>query len=61
MIFFGWQEKYGAFSVSVSQLDRITRYIKDQEEHPRHKTFQEEFLVLLKRHGIEYDQRYLWD
>ncbi len=58
---FGWQEKYGAFSVSVSQLDRIIRYIKGQVEHHRTMTFQEEFVALLKKHRIEYDERYLWD
>src|SRR5258706_15426552 len=57
----GWQEKYGAFSVSVSQLDRIIRYIGNQQEHHRKITFQEEFLALLKKHRIEYDERYLWD
>ena len=58
---FGWQEKYGAFSVSVSQLDTIVEYIRDQEPHHRAMTFQEEFLALLKKHRIEYDERYLWD
>jgi putative transposase len=58
---FAWQEKYGAFSVSVSQLDNIVRYIKGQKEHHRKMTFQEEFLALLKKHRIEYDERYLWD
>jgi len=58
---FGWQEKYGAFSVSVSQLDNIIQYIKGQVEHHRKMTFQEEFVSLLKKHGIEYDERYLWD
>jgi len=58
---FAWQEKYGAFSVSISQLDNIIRYIKCQEEHHRKMTFQEEFLTLLKKHRIEYDERYLWD
>jgi len=57
---FGWQVKYGAFGVSVSQLDRIIQYIKDQEKHHRKMTFQEEFLALLKKHRIEYDERYLW-
>src|SRR6266516_6555206 len=51
---FGWQEKYGAFSVSVSQLTKIVQYIKGQEEHHRTTTFQEEFLSLLKKHRIEY-------
>ena len=58
---FRWQIKYGAFSVSVSQLDKIIQYIKNQEEHHRKKTFQEEFLALLKKHRITYDERYLWD
>ena len=57
----GWQEKYGAFSVSVSQLEKITEYIKGQQEHHRKMTFKEEFLALLKKHLVEYDERYLWD
>jgi len=58
---FGWQVKYGAFGVSVSQLDKIIQYIKSQENHHRKMTFQEEFLALLKKHRVEYDKRYLWD
>ena len=58
---FGWQEKYGAFSVSVSRLDNIVRYIQGQEGHHRKMTFQEEFISLLKKHHIEYDERYLWE
>jgi putative transposase len=58
---FGWQTKYGAFSVSVSQLDKIISYIKGQEGHHRKVTFKEEFLALLKKHRIQYDERYLWD
>jgi len=57
---FAWQEEYGAFSVSVSQLDKTVEYIKGQEAHHLRMTFQEEFLVLLKKHRIEYDERYLW-
>jgi REP element-mobilizing transposase RayT len=56
---FAWQEEYGAFSVSVSQLDRTIEYIKGQEPHHHRMTFQEEFLALLKKHRIEYDERYL--
>jgi hypothetical protein len=59
--FFGWQVKYGAFSVSVSQLDKTVQYIQRQQEHHRKMTFQEEFLALLKKHGIAYDERYLWE
>ena len=58
---FAWQTKYGAFSVSVSQLDRIIKYIETQEEHHRKMSFQEEFIALLKKHNIEYDERYLWE
>ena len=58
---FGWQAKYGAFSVSVSQLETIIQYIKGQEKHHRKMTFQDELLALLKKHQIGYDERYLWD
>jgi REP element-mobilizing transposase RayT len=58
---FRWQEKYGAFSVSVSQLDKALEYIKGQAEHHRKMTFQEEFVALLKKHRMAYDERYLWD
>jgi REP element-mobilizing transposase RayT len=57
---FAWQDEYGAFSVSVSQLDKIIAYIQGQEEHHRRVTFQEEFRSLLEKHRIEYDERYLW-
>ncbi len=56
-----WQTGYGVFSVSQSATEAVKRYIADQEEHHRRMTFQEEFLELLRRHGIEYDERYLWD
>ena len=58
---FAWQEKYGAFSTSVSQLDRTIQYIKGQEKHHRKMSFKEEFLAFLKKHRIAYDERYLWD
>jgi putative transposase len=57
---FGWQEGYGAFSVSTSRVPKTIAYINNQEEHHRKKTFQEEFLELLKKHGIEYDSRYVF-
>ena len=57
---FSWQEEYGAFSVSVWQLDKTIAYIRGQPEHHHKMTFQEEFLMLLKKHGVEYDERYLW-
>ena len=58
---FGWQVKYGAFGVSVSLLEKTIQYIKNQEVHHRRMTFQEEFVALLKRHQITYDERYLWE
>ena len=58
---FAWQTKYGAFSVSVSQVDKIVAYIENQEKHHRKMTFQEEFIALLKKHRITYDERYLWE
>lgn len=58
---FKWQEKYGGFSVSVSQVDTLVKYIKNQEEHHRKRTFQEEFLLLLKKHRIKYDPKYIWE
>ena len=58
---FAWQEKYGAFSVSVSQLDSVIAYISKQPEHHRRRSFQEEFVAFLKKHRLEYDEKYLWD
>ena len=57
---FAWQEGYGAFSVGISQVDATIKYIRSQAEHHRKTTFQEEFRMFLKRHGIEYDERYVW-
>jgi putative transposase len=58
---FEWQRGYGAFSVSKSDLDRVIAYIANQEEHHRHVTFQDEFRALLREHGVEWDERYVWD
>jgi REP element-mobilizing transposase RayT len=58
---FGWQEGYAAFSVSESKVPDVAQYIRNQKEHHRTQTFQEEFVDLLKRHGVEYDPQYLWD
>ena len=57
---FAWQDGYGAFSVSASQLDRTIAYINGQKEHHRKRTFEEEFIEFLDKHGIEYDRRYLF-
>ena len=58
---FFWQRGYGVFSVSPSQLDAVLRYIDVQQEHHCTKTFQEEYRQLLDRHGISFDERYVWD
>lgn len=57
---FSWQEGYGAFSIGVSQVDVTVEYIGRQAEHHRRRTFQEEFLAILRKHRIEYDPRYIW-
>jgi len=57
---FSWQGGYGFFSVSASHLLNVVHYIENQEEHHRHKTFQEEFEEILRAAGIEYDPKYLW-
>jgi putative transposase len=56
---FQWQEGYGAFSVSQSQRETVARYIADQEEHHRARTFEDEFMALLQKSGIDYDPRYV--
>ena len=52
---FGWQVKYGAFSVSVSQLEKTIQYVRNQAAHHRKMSFQEEFLALLQKHNIKYE------
>ena len=58
---FGWQDGYAAFSVSESEIASVRRYIRDQQKHHRRQSFQDEFRTLLEKHGIEYEERYLWD
>jgi REP element-mobilizing transposase RayT len=58
---FQWQAGYGAFSVSESDVEQVKRYIAGQEEHHRRISFQDEFREICKRHGIEIDERYVWD
>jgi putative transposase len=58
---FAWQDGYGAFTVSRSNVDDVAAYIRGQREHHRNKTFQEEYLAFLKKHGVQYDENYLWD
>ena len=57
---FAWQTGYGTFSVSQSNVATVVKYIRHQEQHHGKLSFQEEFIALLKRHGIAYDERYLW-
>jgi REP-associated tyrosine transposase len=58
---FAWQAGYGAFSMSRSHREAVADYIARQAEHHRRRSFQEEFLEFLKRHDLEYDERYIWD
>ena len=58
---FSWQEGFGAFSYSHSQLDSVANYIRNQEEHHSRKTFREEYLELLKKFDVEYDPKYIFD
>jgi REP element-mobilizing transposase RayT len=57
---FSWQEGYGAFSVSSSNLDQVTRYIQNQEAHHRKTSFEDEFRALLRKHDVEYDAKYVF-
>jgi REP element-mobilizing transposase RayT len=57
---FRWQEGYGAFSISASNLDAVIRYIDSQPEHHRKHTFEDEFRSLLIRHGIKFDERFVF-
>lgn len=56
---FRWQEGYGAFSVSASGHQRVQEYIARQEEHHRRRSFRDEYILMLQKSGIEYDERYL--
>ena len=58
---FAWQAGYAAFAVSYSHIEIVKQYIATQADHHRTVTFQEEFLAFLRRHNLEFDERYLWD
>lgn len=58
---FAWQQGYGAFSVSKSQLEKVRKYIETQEVHHRRTTFEDEFIALLKAHGVPFDPRYVFE
>jgi putative transposase len=57
---FAWQDGYGAFTVGIAQLQTTVAYIRNQEEHHRKRTFEEEFLAFLKKPDIQYDPRFVW-
>jgi REP element-mobilizing transposase RayT len=58
---FYWQDGYGIFSVNPAEKDVVIKYIKNQEEHHKIRTFQDEFRVFLKKYKVEFDERYVWD
>jgi REP element-mobilizing transposase RayT len=58
---FHWQNGYGAFSVSPAHVNPLIKYIEAQEEHHRIESFQDEYRRLLRKYGIEFDERYVWD
>jgi len=57
---FAWQAGYGAFSVSRSQVSGVADYIRNQHEHHKRIDFKQEYILLLQKHGVEYDDRYIW-
>ncbi len=57
---FAWQDGYGVFSVSKSEIDRVRKYIQNQRKHHAKQTFEDEYVTLLRLHGIEYDERFLF-
>ena len=57
---FRWQDGYGAFSVSQSALEQVRGYIRNQEQHHSSRTFSEEYLALLEKHNISYDEKYIF-
>jgi len=57
---FAWQRGFGAFSVSASNLETVVRYIRTQESHHRKMTFEEEFIALLRKHGVAFDPKYVF-
>jgi len=57
--FNGWQNGYGAFTYSINEKERIIKYVKNQEEHHKIKSFKEEYIELLKENGVEFEEKYL--
>ena len=58
---FHWQNGYGVFSVSHSSVGEVVEYIRHQDEHHRKMTFQDEYRAFLRKHAVDFDERYVWD
>ena len=58
---FYWQNGYGGFSVNPTEIDVVRKYILNQDEHHKKRTFQDEYRAFLKKYNVEYDERYVWD
>ena len=58
---FGWQTGYAAFTVSTSNMPDVVAYIRDQEQHHQTRSFEDELIALLEKHGVSYDPAYLWN
>lgn len=58
---FAWQNGYGAFSVSQSNVQAVKKYVENQKQHHSRQGFQDEFRELLRKHNVEFDERYVWD
>ena len=58
---FYWQNGYGAFSVNPTETEVVIKYIQNQEEHHKKRTFKEEYRLFWKKYKVEYDERYVWD
>ena len=58
---FYWQDGYGIFSINPTEIDKVIDYIKEQDKHHKHMSFQDEFKDFLKKYKVEYDERYIWD
>jgi len=58
---FHWQKGYGAFSIGQSNVEQLKRYIRNQKQHHRHVSFEDEYRDFLKRYKVQFDERYVWD
>ncbi len=58
---FTWQAGYGAFSIGMSNVEAVERYISEQKEHHRHRSFEDEYRALLTKYRVEWDEKYVWD